>query len=94
MSYAAILAYTDGHEASAQRLRIAAELALSMLRLSALAPARSGPPVSSPDLIPREIEFEIAAAAKELAETEKKVPDRHVGPRPESRMARVAQAAK
>ena len=81
MSYAAILAYTDGDEASAQRLRIAAELARRFdAALIGLGACALRPPVASPDLIPREIESEIAAAAKELAETERKFLSATSGP--------------
>jgi len=73
MSYAAILVYTDGDEASDIRIRIATELAIrfdaALIGISACA---LRPPIVSNDLVPREIEAEIAAVAKEVAEKERK----------------------
>jgi nucleotide-binding universal stress UspA family protein len=85
MTYASILAYTDGDEASDVRIRIAGELAdrfqATLIGLAACAPR---PPLIAIDLIAREIEAEMTAVAAELAEKERKFlaaashPDRKV----------------
>ena len=72
-SYGAILAYTDGDEASDARIRLAAELARQFeATLIGLGACALRPPIVTTDPTPREIEAEIAAAAKHLADTERK----------------------
>ena len=73
MTYASIMVYTDGDEASDNRIRIARALAdqfhAALIGVAAGAPR---PPIVAPDLIGTEIEAEIAAISAELAEKEKK----------------------
>ncbi len=73
MTYASIMVYTDGDEASDHRIRIARALAdrfhAALIGVAAGAPR---PPIVAPDLIATEIEAEIAAISAELADKEKK----------------------
>ncbi len=81
MSYAAILAYTDGDDASQNRIRIAAELARRFqAALIGVGACALRPPAVSNEMIPREIEAEIAAATKELAEKERRFLSAASGP--------------
>lgn len=72
MTYAAIMAYTDGDKVSDTRIRLAGELAdqfhATLIGIAACAPR---PPLVPADLIGREIEAEITAIATKLAEKEK-----------------------
>ena len=73
MTFASIMVYTDGDEASDHRIRIARALAdqfhAALIGVAAGAPR---PPMVAADLIGTEIEAEIAAISAELAEKEKK----------------------
>lgn len=81
MSYKAILAYTDGDDASDHRIRIAAGLALRFdAALIGLGACALRPPVVSNELVPREIEAKIAADTKKLAEIERKFLSAASGP--------------
>ena len=72
MSYASILVYTDGNQASDNRVRLATELAAqfraSLIGMAACVPR---PPVAA-DMIASEIENELNALSTDLAEKEKK----------------------
>ena len=69
MTYASIMVYTDGDEASDNRIRIARSLAdrfhAALIGVAAGAPR---PPMVTPDLIGAEIETELAAISAALAE--------------------------
>jgi nucleotide-binding universal stress UspA family protein len=73
MSYASILVYTDGDQASDHRVRLATELAgqfrASLIGMAACAPR---PPVIAADMIASEIEAELNTLSAELAEKERK----------------------
>ena len=73
MSYAAIMAYTEGDEASDIRIRIASDLAEQFgATLIGIAAGALRPPVATGDLTGREIEDEITALSTQLAEKERR----------------------